>query len=1047
MKIMVTQISPQASTFQSLLLQKVKKIALLFLMTVFIVLPALAQNNILVKGRITNEKKQPVADVSVVVKGTANGTTTNSNGEFQINAPSHGTLVISSIGYPTKEISINGQVMHNVTLTTSSTDMEQVVVIGYGTQRKEAVTGSVSSIKGDVMREVPSSNITQALQGRIAGVDISQTSSRPGATMQIRIRGTRSLATSGNLSINDPLIVLDGIPFAGNIGDINPNDVASIDILKDASATAIYGSRGANGVILITTNKGQRGRKPVISYNAYYGAQKIFSKYPMMNASELLALRKAAYPTYLYSTSPGTDEDTTGKTNTDWQDLFYRTGIVTSNDVNLSGGTDQGSYGFGLGYYQNQAVIPTQQYKRYSFRGSIDQGVGKYFRVGFTTYDNYNLTQGNQVGLYSVLSSSPLINPYNPDGSIKRTIKMPLDEQFTLTRDIVDSLKDQWLNETRGFASYNSMYGEVKIPWVEGLKYRVNLGLDFTQSNNGAFTGTGINSTTATTPNSANISNSQTYHWTIENLLTYDHTFAQKHNVNVVALYSAEQNKYMASNASAKSIANEQFQFYNLGATLDANSIAVGGNYSLRGLQSVMGRVMYSYENRYMLSATVRSDGSSVLAPGYQWHTYPAVSVGWNIGRESFMDGVKVINNLKLRAGYGQTSNQAINPYQTLGSLGTRPYNFGPDNYTTGYYVSTSPNPALGWEYSLTWNYGVDFALLNNRLSGTVEYYITNTHGILQNVALPPTAGVGSFQGNVGKTQNKGWEFSLNGTILNNHNGWTWDAGFNLYTNKNKIVALASGKDRDEGNGWFVGHNIDAIYDYKYVGLWQKDDPDLSVLEPGGNIGMIKVLYTGGYDANGIPTRVIGADDRQIMDIDPKFQGGFNTRIGYKGFDLTAVAAFKDGGILISTLYGTAGYLNMMSGRRNNVKIDYWTPANTDAKYPNPAGPYSGDFPKYLGTLSYFDASYLKIRTLTLGYNFNHSLIKNSNVKMRIYLTAENPFVMFSPYYKESGLDPEPNSYGNENQAVTTTYQRRILVVGFNTPATRNYLVGVNLTF
>jgi hypothetical protein len=411
------------------------------------------------------------------------------------------------------------------------------------------------------------------------------------------------------------------------------------------------------------------------------------------------------------------------------------------------------------------------------------------------------------------------------------------------------------------------------------------------------------------------------------------------------------------------------------------------------------------------------------------------------------MQGIKAINNLKLRAGYGQTSNQAVNPYQTLGSLSTRPYNFGPTGYATGYYVSQSPNPNLGWEYSITWNYGVDFSLLNNRLSGTVEYYITNTNGLLQNVALPPTAGVGYYTGNVGETQNKGWEFSLNGTILDNHNGWTWDAGVNLYTNRNKIVALASGAQQDVGNSWFVGHNINAIYDYQKIGLWQDKDPNLTTLEPGGKVGMIKVLYTGGYNANGVPVRAIGGDDRQVMDIDPKFQGGFNTRVSYKGFDLTAVAAFKDGGILVSTLYGTSGYLNMMSGRRNNVKIDYWTPSNTNTEYPNPAGPYSSDYPKYASTLGYFDASYLKIRTLTLGYNFNHSVIKNANVKMRMYVTAENPFVLFSPYYKQSGLDPQPNSYGDQNQAVNSAYLHRILVVGFNTPSTRNYIVGVNLSF
>ncbi len=1036
MKVSVMYRYLHASIIHRRLPGKLMTTIFLLLAISFLSLPLYAQNNITVRGVITSDKGEAVPTASVSVKGTSRGVTSNANGQFEIMAPGNGTLVFSSVGFATQEVKINNRTTINVALTAQNKELEQVVVVGYGTQRKEAVTGSVASMGGEVMRDVPSPNIAQALQGRIAGVDMSQTSSKPGASMQIRIRGTRSLTAS-----NDPLVVLDGIPFAGSIADLNPNDIKSIDILKDASATAIYGSRGANGVILVTTNRGQRGQKPRISYNAYYGAQTVFAKYPMMNGAEFTALRKAAGQ---YSNAV----DEADSVNTDWQDLFYKTGVVTSHDLSLSGGTQQGSYNFGLGYYQNQGVIPTQQYKRYSMRASVDQQIGKYLRFGFTTNNNYNISEGNQVGLYGVLSMSPIANPYNADGTLKRTVKMPLDEQWVYTGDKVKELKEQWLNETRGYATYNAIYGEANIPWVKGLKYRTNLGLDFIQNNNGNYTGQGINSTTATTPSTAGISNAQTYHWTLENLLTYDRTFAGKHTVNAVALYSTEQNKYNRSSMAAKSIPADAFQFYNLGQatgeiTVDPNNQV----YQLSGLMSWMGRVMYSYDNRYMLSATLRSDGSSRLAEGHKWHTYPAVSAGWNISNESFMKGIKAIDKLKLRAGYGQTSNQAIAPYATLGRLSTRPYNFGNNNYAVGYYVSQLPNENLGWEYSVTGNFGLDFAVLNNRLSGTVEYYVTNTKDILLGVNLPSTSGVTSYTANIGETQNKGWEFSLNGTILDNHNGWTWDAGLNLYMNRNRLVALASGQTRDEGNAWFVGHNINAIYDYEKVGLWQENDPNLSILEPGGNVGMIKVKYTGDYDAAGKPTRAIGPADRQIMDVDPEFQGGFNTRIAYKGFDLSTVAAFKGGGILVSTLYGSSGYLNMMSGRRGNVKVDYWTPENTDAKYPKPGGIASGDNPKYGSTLGYFDASYLKIRTISLGYNFNEKLIKKQDVKMRMYFTVQNPFVMFSPYHKESGMDPETNSLGNENAAVTGAYQSRILTIGTNTPSTRNYVVGLNLTF
>lgn len=1005
----------------------------------FFFLTAQAQNT-QVKGRVVNETGQPVSNASVMVKGKTTGTAADENGNFQLNVPGNATLVVSSVGYLDQEIPVNNQTDITITLSSGTTNMQEVVVIGYGTQRKEAVTGSVASIGGDKMREIPAANVSQALQGRLAGVQMSQTSTRPGATMQIRIRGTRSLTAD-----NNPLIVLDGIPFPGSIGDLNPDDIKSIDVLKDASATAIYGSRGANGVILITTNKGQRGGKARVAYNAYYGDQTLFARYPMMNGPEFVALRKAAG---IYTNGADEKDDV----NTDWQDLFYRTGTVNSHDVSVSGGSETGSYNVGFGYYQNQSLIPTQQYTRYSLRTSIDQQIGKYFRVGFTTNNNYNISEGNQLGTFGTLSASPIADPYNADGSLKRVVHQSLGDGFVLTKGVVDSLSDNglWINETRNFATYNSVYGEVKIPWVDGLKYRVNLGLDFIQGNNGNYTGEGVNNSNPATESTAGISNSQTYHWTIENILSYDKTFAQKHNVSITALYSAEQQKYNSSSMSAKDIQSQEFQFYNLGRadgeiTVDPN----GQSYNLWGLMSWMGRVMYAYDNRYMISATLRSDASSRLAKGHQWHTYPAVSVGWNVTNEPFMSNVTWLNALKLRAGYGQTSNQSIAPYATLGSLSTRPYNFGDDTYATGYYVNRLPGPSLGWEYSETWNYGIDFSLFKNRLSGTIEYYTTNTKDLILDVRLPNTAGVPVYAANVGRTQNKGIEFSINGTILDGgRDGLTWDAGFNIYANRNKLVALASGGTRDEGNGWFVGHNINAIFDYKKLGLWQEKDPFLDVLEPGGAVGMIKVLYTGDYNEDGTPARAIGADDRQVMDVDPKFLGGFNTRLVYKGFDLNIVGIYQHGGILLSSLYGSGGYLNNLTSRNNNVKVDYWTPENTDAKYPNPAGPLSGDNPKYGSTLGYFDASFLKIRTISLGYDFSRSVIKSRDLKLRAYFTVQNPFVMFSPYYKESGMDPETNSYGNENAAVPLSYNmRRILTIGTNTPSTRNYILGVNLSF
>lgn len=989
-----------------------------------------------ISGKVIDSNNESLIGVNVIEKGTTNGTVTDIDGNFSVNVPSNATLLISYVGYISQEVSVEGKTSIDIVLVEDSEMLDELVVVGYGTQRKEAVTGSVASMKGDAMREVASSNITQALQGRVAGVEMSQTSSKPGSQMQIRIRGTRSLNAS-----NDPLIVLNGIPFAGSIGDINPNDIQSLDILKDASATAIYGSRGANGVIIITTNTGQRGQKARVSYNGYYGVKDVFAKYPMMNASEFIDLRATAG-----QFTNGVDES--DDINTDWQDLFYKTGMITSHDVGVTGGTETGSYNFGAGFYQDKAVMPGQDYSRYSMRGTLDQEVGA-FRIGFTTNNNYSVSNGGNLGLYGVLSASPLADPYNEDGTWKRTIKMPLDDQWLSSREVIENLGDKWIDQNRAFGSYNTLYAEVKIPWIEGLKYRANVGLNFRMSNGGNYTGEGVFSTTKTTPSTATISNSHTTNWTMENLITYDRFFAEKHQLNVVGMYSAEETKYNRSQVSARDIPSDAFQFYNLGRADGEFTINPDNqDYQLSGLMSWMGRVMYGYDNRYMLSATFRSDASSRLAEGHKWHSYPAISVGWNISNESFMEDLSYVDQLKVRAGYGETSNQAVSPYATLGRLSTRPYNFGSD-FATGYYVSQLPNSNLGWEFSETWNYGVDFSLFNRRLSGTLEYYITNTKDILLSVNLPATAGVSSYMANIGETQNKGWEASLNGVILDNYNGWTWEAGLNIYSNRNKLLSLSSGQERDESNWWFLGHPIDVIYDFEKTGLWQEGDPYLDILEPGGNIGMIKVKYTGEYNEDGTPVRQIGPDDRQIIDLESNFQGGFNTTVAYKGFDLTLIGAFKNGGKLISTLYSSSGYLNMMSGRRNNVKVDYWTPENTDAMYPKPGGITSGDNPKYGSTLGYFDASYLKIRTITLGYNFKKQMLKGSGIdQLRIYGTVQNPFVLFSPYKNESGMDPETNSYGDENAAVALSSNlRRLLTIGTNTPSTRNFMIGLNLTF
>ena len=995
-----------------------------------------------VTGQVTESDGNPLPGVTVMEKGTNNGSLSDANGQYRIAvSTANPVLVFSFVGYTSQEVAVGSRAVVNVTLAASDIGLEEIVVIGYGTAKKSNVTGSVASMGGEAIRDVPSANISQALQGRVSGVDMSQVSTKPGAAMQIRVRGTRSLNAS-----NDPLIVIDGIPFAGSIGDISPSAIKSIDILKDASSTAIYGSRGANGVILITTSKGYAGQQARISLDSYVGMKQVFAKYPMMNGPEFVALRAAAnqYTNTL---------DESNDVNTDWQDLLYRTGMVTSHDLGITGGTQTGNYNFGVGYYRDEAVVPLQDYTRYSIRSSLDQGIGKYLRFGISTNTNYSVTNGNNLGAVGMaLDHSPIANIYNEDGSLKqRFMQATSGAQWVSTREVLEGLGDKYIDQNRAFGTYNALYGEVKIPGIEGLKYRINLGLNYRQSNNGSYTGVGVFSGTPSNNSTASISNSHTINWAVENLLTYDKTFAGKHQVNAVAMFSAEQSMYNSSSVSTKDIPIDAFQFYNLGqATADKTVNPSYQSYELTGLLSYMGRVMYSYDSRYMVSVAARTDGSSRLAPGQKWHTYPAVSVGWNIANEQFMKGISQINLLKLRLGYGETSNQSVAPYKTLGLLNTRPYNFG-TVYSMGMYVSELPNPTLGWEFSKTYNIGLDFGFLKNRLSGTIEYYAMYTHDVILSVGLPATSGVGSYMANIGKTENKGLEYSIDGVIIDNPNGWTWEAGVNLYANRNKLVELASGQLKDETNWWFVGHPIDVIYDYENIGIWQEDDPYFNILEPGGNRGMIKVKYTGDYLNDGTtPARAITAADRQIIEMEPVFMGGFNTRLAYKGIDLSIIGTFKNGGILNSVLYGSGSYLNNLNTRSgNNVRIDYWTPDNTDAKYPKPNG-VGGDNPKYGSTMGYFDASYLKVRTITLGYYLDsNEWVKRAGFKtLRVYATVQNPFVLFSPYTKESGMDPETNSYGNENAAVPLSGSlRRLLTIGTNTPATRNYMIGINMTF
>ena len=994
---------------------------------------AAAAQQVTVKGKVTDQNGEPLAAAGVVVMNTTNGVVTDFDGNYQLTVNRDAVLEFSSLGYVSQAVPVNGRAVINVQLEVDSELVEEAVVIGYGTARKSDVTGSITSVGGNDLREVPAGDITQALQGRIAGVDFQSSSSNPGASMTICIRGDRSLSAS-----NDPLIVLDGIPFMGSLSDISTNDIKSIDVLKDAASTAIYGSRGANGVIIITTYKGVEGQDPKVSFN-FYTAVKDAIKLPTMQGEKFVQMRKMAGR---YTNSIMESDDV----NTDWQDMIYRTGYTQNYELSVVGGTKGGSYRFGITYYNDEAVLPTKGYDRLALTGSIDQKIGEYVRVGFTTNTSYTVNTGNQVGV--PFTYSPLVNPYDENGELRRTVDMPSDNGwFVWTKENVNEYTDAGVynNESNNIATYNTGYLQVNIPGIKGLSYKASVGLNYRRSRGGSFTGMGVGSSNPTQPNSASWSFSENYNWTVENLLTYDRTFAKKHRLNVVGLYSVEQSTSNGQSLSGKNIPNESFQWYNIGSCLSSDITVNKGSYSQSGLISWMGRAMYSYDDKYMLSVAVRSDASSRLAPGHQWHTYPAVSVGWNLHKEKFMESTKGwLDELKLRVGYGVTSNQSISPYATLGSLSTKVYNFN-DAYATGYYVSSLPNPNLGWEFSNTMNYGLDFSFFKGRLRGTFEYYSVKTHDILLNLNLPGSSGVSRTTANIGKTQNKGIELSLNGTIIRKGD-WTWDLGLNIYANRNKLVELADGSTQDVGNRWFVGYPLNALYNYEYDGLWNEGDPYIDILEPGKfdaatgyntNIGMIKVKYHGEYNEDGTPKRAINSSDQVPISAEATFMGGFNTRVAWKNLDLTLIGDFQVGGIFVSSMH--TDYDNLLNGRRGQVDVDYWTPENKNAKYPRPNSMSSGDTPKYHSLMGYFDGSFLTLRTVTLGYSF-HKLgaVRNFGVdNLRVYFTAQNIGTIFSEFSRETGLIHQGNGRSGG----------RMSTFSVNTPMTRNFLLGVNLTF
>jgi TonB-linked SusC/RagA family outer membrane protein len=1021
-------------------------------------LPAFAQQNT-VRGKVTNDAGSPINGASVVVKGTSTGTTTNPSGDFSISAPTGSTLVISSVNFLEKEVQVGASGVVNVSLAAAAGDLGEVVVIGYGTVRKRDVTGSTVSVKGETLNEIKAPNIYNQLQGRAAGVDIQNNSGNIGSSGQIRIRGNRSLTNDAN----NPLIVVDGMAYGGSLNDLSPENIASIDILKDASATAIFGSRGASGVIIITTKRGGN-QKAITTYNGYVGISSVIDTWRLFNGQEYAQFKadagvgnsNAANPspsTNPYALTSVEQANLAAGVNTDWQNLALTTGIRTSHDVGVRGGNERTQFYFGLGYYRETGVIPDQEFNRYSLNVNIDHKMSERIKVGFSSFTTLN--RSNRTGSNGAFNTriGPLYKPYNDDGTMNYQPAILQGVDNTQLNPLTNIGNDDLLVAfTRRMQLQNNFYGELKI--LKDLKFRTSFGFGWSQTVNNNYNGQlqfpGQTLTTAQATLSQN--NSEGWQYTINNSLEYTRTFAGKHKLQAQALQEVQKNWFRAQQFNGTGIPADFMQDYNW---LQVNAITPqGGNFNERALIGYMGRAIYSFDDKYVLTATVRTDASSVLAPGHQWVTYPAVSAAWNLDREKFMSNVSLVNSLKLRAGWGISSNQNINPYQTLGTLGTNFYNFGSGNtigtnYVAGYLAGNAPNPALSWEKSAGFNIGVDFAILNNRLSGSIEYFDIRTTDILLNKLLPQSTGLNAQQTNIGKTKTTGMEFTLSSVNVQSKGGFTWNTDFNIFFSREKIVQLTDPNLKvDISNGWFVGEPISVIFDYKKLGIWQTSEAAQATVY-GVKPGDIKL-----EDVN--KDNVINAADRQILgNFQPDFVAGMTNHFKYKNFDLNIVMFGRLGQKVVATYLsadgGAAGYPFFMNSRVQQLKVDYWTPTNPTNAFPQPDA--GRDALMYTSTLSYQNGSFIKIRTIDLGYNFSSRLLNKAGIQsLRAYVSAQNPFILWSPMVRDNlGIDPEGNGTGNsigtQGGGVTSVPNNRTITVGMGVPPTRQIIFGLNVRF
>ncbi|WP_316735811.1 TonB-dependent receptor [Pedobacter aquatilis] len=969
-----------------------------------------------------------VPGANIAVSGGNAKAVSDVNGKFTIDVATDKpyTLLIKYVGYADQSIVIQPTDQNvKINLVSQANDLDEVVVVGFGTIKRRDLTGAVASVKAADIVKAPTHNAIEAIQGRAAGVDITRSSGSAGAGVNIQIRGTRSISNNPS-----PLYVIDGVQNGGSINNINPNDIETIDVLQDASSTAIYGSQGANGVVIITTKKGTSG-KPRISYNGYYGVNGETAFPTPRQGEDYLTLRRESFRNDAGVITQTDAQIFNGAgelaaiqagANVNWMDLAIQNGRQQSHTVTIKGGSEATKALFSLGYFNEEGALRNNDYNRYNFRYNIEHKVNNWLKAGITGQLAYSKTNARRDPLSAALTAFPFGTPYNADGSINIFPMAGFATGNTALSPLTDERAGAAIDENLG-TEVNAT-GFAELTPIKGLTYRMNFGTVLSNSRRGVFNDQFSNAQNTVRYASASLTNNNGRYYNWDNVITYTKDI-NKHSFTVTALSS-----YIHSDADVNSATGirqvlPSQGFNNLFGT-EASSRVTTSGFTRFDLLAFAGRLNYSYAGKYLFQATQRWDGASVLAPGRKWDDFASASVGWVISSEAFMKSLKQISNLKLRASYGAAGNSgSVSPYGSQSLITTVPMGFGEVPVPAFGFSGAVANPDLGWERSATLNTGLDIGLFNNRISGSLELYRTKTTDIILSRGLPLTSGQSTITQNIGATLNSGINASLT-TVNFQTKDFTWSTTATFSRNKERITALIDGRNivasnNPEENSLFIGSQVKVFYTYKKLGIWQlNENPGaLSLAGQAFRFGDIKLEDVNG---DGIldPT-----NDRQIIGgIQPKWFGGLQNNFRYKNLDLSIFLIARYGQTVKAEFVGRYNPGGVANGPDN---FDYWTINNPSNDFPRPrqGNGLSSIYPNQYQSLLYIDGSFFKIKNIQLGYTLPKSITDKLKIgSLRAYATGSNIFT----YSKNKLLrDYDPERGGAESSPLS-----RQFVFGFN---------------